>query len=303
MKRKNVILMIFVLGMLCSSTLLQYLFKVNYYAMILIALGATLALLFVTKQVLWALFASATLMPIGALLALKGIVPSEAFSRVGNAIFFLTPATLFFVLFIRIKRRRFFHCGIYLLMFGIFFVLLGIHPFRTVNALLFLCAMGVGVAGSVRLGRVSRGRRGVAMGEYGEVVKRLDDSRVLVKMERSDACAKCGMCHPGPQAEEMLLEAKNADAAMFDLVSVELEPKSFLAAAAIMYFVPFIFLLSGFLGGYHLALAMGLVNQSPLIGFSLGLIFACLVYAAIHKKEKASGFAKYIPAASKVWTE
>ncbi|MDR1644062.1 MAG: SoxR reducing system RseC family protein [Clostridiales bacterium] len=303
MKRKNIILMIFVLGMLCSSTLLQYLFKVNYYAMLLIAAGATLALLFVTKKVLWALFASATLLPIGALLTLWGIVPTEAFSRVGIATFFFTPAILFFVLFIRIKRRRFFHCGIYLLMFGVFFVLLGIHPFQTVSVLLFFCAMIVGIGGSVRLGRVSRGRRGVAMGEYGEVVKRLDDSKVLVKLERSDACAKCGMCHPGPQAEEMLLEAKNADAAMFDLVSVELEPKSFLTAAAIMYFIPFVFLLSGFLGGYYLAQAMGFINQSPLIGFALGLALAGLVYAVIHEKEKTAGFAKYMPTASKVWTE
>jgi sigma-E factor negative regulatory protein RseC len=282
---------------------LQSVFKFNYFAMAVIAAGVALGLLYVTKKILWALFASATLLPSGAIAAMSNVFPIEVISRVGNALFFVTPAILFFVLFTRSGRRRFFHFGSYLLMFGIFFLIMGVPPFRSVNALLFVCAMFSAIRGSVWLGRVARGRRGVSMGEYGEVVKRLDESRVVVKLERTEACAKCGMCHAGLQAQEMLLEAKNADAEMFDVVSVELEPKSFLTAAAIMYFVPFLFLLSGFLGGYYLSQALGLDTLSPLIGFALGVALAGLVYVAIHKKEKSSGFAAYIPTASKVWTE
>jgi sigma-E factor negative regulatory protein RseC len=302
MNAKNNLLLILVIVVLVAAvSFSERLFRINYAAVTFVAAGLACGLLYMTKRKLWSLFCGISLLCLGAMLFMSDLMPQAALSRLANALFFLIPALILLVLFLQSGRRKYYSSACYLLMFGIFFMLMGLSPMRRINAPLFVCAMGLVHFSSRRLKRLSQIGGGVSMGgEYGQVTERLDESHILVKIKRTEACAKCGMCHPGAATEDMVLRAKNTGANPSDLVKVELDSGNFLSAAVLMYFVPFLFLLAGYAGGYYLAEALGFHGSSPFIGFALGIALTAVVYRFLHSKEKLNAFEGYTPTASRI---
>lgn len=87
------------------------------------------------------------------------------------------------------------------------------------------------------------------MTETGRVVSVNDDAAV-VAMRMSGACKKCGLCMTSGDGKEVLLLARNdADAAMGDAVEVEISPGRVLAAAFVVYLIPVLMTVVGFLVG------------------------------------------------------
>ncbi len=138
------------------------------------------------------------------------------------------------------------------------------------------------------------------MAEIGTVIGIKDDNRLLVRLERQEACAKCRACTAGMKKEEMILTAENlCGGKVGDNVEVTLEMADFMKAAMIMYGLPFATFMIGIFAGYYISLNMG-YGSNELIGFLTGLVLVCITYMLIHSQEKRWKSNNYVPKAIKV---
>lgn len=130
------------------------------------------------------------------------------------------------------------------------------------------------------------------MAEKGQVIE-LKNNLAIVKMSRTEACAKCGACKSGSIENEMMIEAKNlCEADMGDWVEIDLQSQDFLKAIAIMYGIPLITLMLGFVLGY-------ICFSNEFISFNLGLLFMVLSYLWIKQKEPYWRKQNFLPIAVK----
>lgn len=137
---------------------------------------------------------------------------------------------------------------------------------------------------------------GVKMAEKGQVIE-LKNDLAIVKMSRTEACAKCGACKKGMAENEMLIEAVNeCNANIGDWVEIDLESKDFLKAMGIMYGIPLICLMFGFVLGYA---CFKSISYNEIIGFCLGIIFMSLAYLWIKHKESYWKEQNFSPIATK----
>ncbi len=141
------------------------------------------------------------------------------------------------------------------------------------------------------------------MSEQGQVIS-VSGNEVIVRLERTEACAKCRACIAGMSKKEMLIKAKNiCDANIDDWVNIELQNDSFVKAVLIMYAVPFVFLIVGFLFGYFICSILGLNNIQEILGFLMGIVFMVLSYFVIRSREKSFQTQKYTPVAVSIVSE
>lgn len=90
------------------------------------------------------------------------------------------------------------------------------------------------------------------MRESGCVVS-VNDDVAVVAIGMSGACRKCGLCLASSDGREMLLLAKNgAGAREGDSVEIEILPGRVLAAAFVVYMIPVVMTIVGFLLGNFL---------------------------------------------------
>ncbi|MFR7512063.1 MAG: SoxR reducing system RseC family protein, partial [Muribaculaceae bacterium] len=76
------------------------------------------------------------------------------------------------------------------------------------------------------------------MAEIGEVIG-TEKNKLVVRMTRKEACAKCRACSAGLKEQDMLLKAVNlCNAKVGDKVEVMLETADFMKATCIMYGIP-----------------------------------------------------------------
>ncbi len=137
------------------------------------------------------------------------------------------------------------------------------------------------------------------LGEVGEVIN-IEGKKLVVKMERKEACAKCRACTAGMKKEDMLIRAENmCSADIGDKVDVVLDNSNFMKATLIMYGIPLVAFLIGVFSGYYGALEMGIKN-GELIGIALGVILVLVSYAIIHSQEHRFKEGGFTPKAIKV---
>lgn len=130
------------------------------------------------------------------------------------------------------------------------------------------------------------------MAEKGQVID-LKNNLAIVKMSRTEACAKCGVCKSSSIENEMTIEAKNlCEASMGDWVEIDLQSQDFLKAIAIMYGIPLITLMLGFVFGY-------ICFNNEFISFNLGVLFMILSYLWIKQKEPYWKKQNFLPIAVK----
>ena len=135
------------------------------------------------------------------------------------------------------------------------------------------------------------------MAEKGRVVE-LKGNNAVVSMVRKEACAKCRACVAGFSEKEMLIEAENqCDAKVGDWVEITLSEDGFLSAVLIMYGLPLIGLMAGFLLGYFALWPVIPEVSRELLSFVLGLGGALLCYLWIHSQKARWETKKYRPAA------
>lgn len=91
------------------------------------------------------------------------------------------------------------------------------------------------------------------MKEIGHVVS-VSEGAAVVAMRMSGECKKCGLCLKSSDGNEVLLLAKNDTAARIgDRVEIEISPGRVIAAAFIVYMIPVVMTIVGFLLGNAMA--------------------------------------------------
>jgi len=134
--------------------------------------------------------------------------------------------------------------------------------------------------------------------EVGRVIE-TEKNKVVVKLKRTEACAKCRACTVGMESKDMLIKAYNqCDASIGDNVEIVLEETNFIAAVAIMYGLPFLALIIGTVVGICGSKIIGLGNNE-LIGFLFGIICVCIMYLWIRSKEDYWKSKNFVPKAIK----
>lgn len=136
------------------------------------------------------------------------------------------------------------------------------------------------------------------MAEIGQVIEKRENNRLLIRLERQEACAKCRACTAGMQSKDMLLEAENlCNASVGDNVEISLEETDFMKAVLIMYGIPFIAFVAGVLIGYYFLSSMGMAN-SEVISFIIGIVLVIVSYLVIHRFEPRFKSDNYVPKAT-----
>lgn len=137
------------------------------------------------------------------------------------------------------------------------------------------------------------------LGEVGEVIGK-ESGKLIVRMERKEACAKCRACTAGMKKEDMIIRAENiCNAEIGNKVDIVLDNADFMKATLIMYGIPFVAFMIGILGGYYGALSMG-INNGEIIGVVAGIIFVVITYLVIHSQESKFKKGNFVPKALKV---
>ncbi len=113
--------------------------------------------------------------------------------------------------------------------------------------------------------------------EKGKVTK-ITGEKITVVFKRGAGCGSCKACSEGQNENEMEIVAYNdCDAKIGDTVAVKIETEFMLKATLIMYGIPLVTLMCGFLIG-------SLVSQ--VVAFVTGLVFLFLTYFVIKKNEE-----------------
>ncbi len=112
--------------------------------------------------------------------------------------------------------------------------------------------------------------------EKGRVIK-IDGEKVKVAFKRGAGCGSCKACSEGQNENEMEILAYNdCNAKLNDMVEVSIETEFMLKATGIMYGIPLITMIVGFLIG-------NLVSQG--VSFATGIVFLLITYYVIKKNE------------------
>lgn len=137
------------------------------------------------------------------------------------------------------------------------------------------------------------------LGEVGEVVEKRDN-KITVKLQRTEACAKCRACTAGMKKEDMLITAENlCNASVGNKVDIVLDNADFMKATIIMYGFPFISFMIGIFAGYYISLNMN-VAYPEVVGIIAGLVLVVISYIIIHSQEKRFKKGNFVPKAIKI---
>lgn len=130
------------------------------------------------------------------------------------------------------------------------------------------------------------------MAEFGIVTKVVDDE-VVVKLQRNDACSKCGACSAGMESKDMFIHAKNHCLAEEEQwVEIQLDESNFIQAVGIMYGIPLLGLLVGVFIGFGIG-TFFFETMTDLLTIGFGLATAGLCFFLINKNEHHFNTNKY----------
>ncbi|MFV0504363.1 MAG: SoxR reducing system RseC family protein [Lachnospirales bacterium] len=131
------------------------------------------------------------------------------------------------------------------------------------------------------------------MSEIGEIIK-INKEEAVVKLRRVEACAKCKACLAGMEGKDMLLTATNScKGSIGDKVIIELEPKPMLKATFILYGIPLITMVLGFL-------VASVITSNEIIIFLTGVLVLIITYLFIKLTDKKRDKKEYIPTIKKI---
>ena len=141
------------------------------------------------------------------------------------------------------------------------------------------------------------------MAEKGQVIE-LKNNLAVVRMRRTEACAKCRACLAGMTEKDMIVEAENmCDAQVDDWVEIEIQTNGFLYAVLVMYGLPFVAFIVGVLGAYFLFAPSMSVVSGDLLSFGVGIVFMLLAFLWIRSQEHRWEDKKYRPRAVRLTEE
>lgn len=124
------------------------------------------------------------------------------------------------------------------------------------------------------------------MDQIGKVIS-IEGNFATVQLERSSACAKCGICHLG-ETQILEIDVENSiNAQLGQRVLIAVGEKSVLKASSILYLIPLLALVGGIGLAYLLEAVIGLPGNVDWWGIGLGLTLFFLTYVVIRLREPA----------------
>lgn len=115
------------------------------------------------------------------------------------------------------------------------------------------------------------------MREQGIVTKAISGNIVEVAFQRSEACAKCKLCHGVGEGLVGIETVDEIGAKLGDIVEIEIPSGEIVKGSIVVFLMPIFFLMVGYLIG---------ANFSSTFGIILGLIFVGLSYFVIKWYDK-----------------
>lgn len=141
------------------------------------------------------------------------------------------------------------------------------------------------------------------MGEVGQVIQ-LKSNLAVVKITRTEACAKCRACIAGMKREDMFIEAENiCNAKVSDWVEMELKDHGFMRAVLIMYGIPFACFMVGTLVSYNFLLPVCTGFDAALYSFLIGMGCVVAAYLWIRSKRDTWKKKRYRPVLTRITVE
>ena len=127
-------------------------------------------------------------------------------------------------------------------------------------------------------------------------VQSVKNNHVFVKVIREEACAHCQVCTTGiNEGKECLIEAVNqCEAAVGDVVDIDIQANYFLKATLIMYGIPLIAMILGIMISLGVMNTLGLPN-ADMISALVGIIVTGITYLLINQREKKNKNLAYLP--------
>ena len=120
------------------------------------------------------------------------------------------------------------------------------------------------------------------MEEKGKVVK-VENGVAQVEMERTSACARCGICLQSSRDKPILYVKDSLGARTGDEVLVSVDSKQILKTAFLIYLFP----LFGLIGGYFLGRAVLGTERTGIIFAGLGFFATLFLLYRYDKRVKA----------------
>jgi len=127
--------------------------------------------------------------------------------------------------------------------------------------------------------------------QFAEIIE-VRGGEAKVRLYRPTACSGCHGCGTGEGRNEVLTVRNPLDAAVGQAVRIELAPRSILQAAVIVYVLPLVLMVSGYLLGLALARALPMPWASDTVGVAVGLtalLFSFVLVRAIDRRAKGTG--------------
>ena len=139
------------------------------------------------------------------------------------------------------------------------------------------------------------------MAEKGQVTQIKPNNKAVVKMLRTEACAKCRVCMTF-SSKEMVMEASNqCGADVGDWVELEMQHDGFFNAVMIMYAFPCAGLLIGVLLGYFWLYSLVPGFNREVLSLLCGLVGILICHIVIKKNNyRCENNAKYTPIAARM---
>lgn len=124
------------------------------------------------------------------------------------------------------------------------------------------------------------------MNQIGKIIS-IEDKMATVELERSSACAKCGICHLG-ETQILHIDVENSiNAQVGQRVLIAVGQGSVLKASSILYLIPLLALVGGIGLAYLLERLIGLPGNVDWWGIGIGLTLFFLAYVIIRLQEPA----------------
>lgn len=137
------------------------------------------------------------------------------------------------------------------------------------------------------------------MKEKGLVVE-IKGDRAVVEFMRSPACSGCKACSASVNGTMRTEAINKLGAEVGDRVALKVESKEMVTAYAIVFIIPFLFLMAGFYLGLYLSRFVGLDGDT--MGFILSIVFLGLSYVVIRKLDNRAAKAdSFIPEVIRVY--
>ncbi|NQT30652.1 MAG: SoxR reducing system RseC family protein [Candidatus Saganbacteria bacterium] len=116
------------------------------------------------------------------------------------------------------------------------------------------------------------------MREQGIIDKVVEGKIVEVAFKRTEACEKCRACHAIEEGLVGVEAVNDIGAKIGDMVEIEIPSQELIKGSLILFLVPVLFMIVGYLVGAEFTSFLGLSNLSEIFGIIFALIFLAISF-------------------------